>query len=117
LPDIGHQRRHDQHGRGLRRRHHQRQQPDRNRWQAETDHALDEAGQQKRQANNDRDRRRPIHDLDPVAGKRQIAGEARELEAGELVASELVRRGNLSCARRLCIDHHQERAHDLCDRN
>ena len=46
LPDIGDDRRHDDDGERLRRRHGHREQAHRHRRQAKPDHALDEAGEQ-----------------------------------------------------------------------
>ena len=49
LPDIGDDRRHDDDGERLSRRHADREQAHRHRRQAEPEHALDEAGEQEAQ--------------------------------------------------------------------
>jgi hypothetical protein len=46
--NIGEERRHDQERSGLRRCHHDREQAHRDSRQAETDHPLDETGEQER---------------------------------------------------------------------
>ena len=86
LPDVGDERRKDHDRRGLRRRHEQRQQADRDARQTEPDDALDQSGQQKRE---DRQRddvertrhRQRIHRAILLAIRRAAMRDARSLAA------------------------------------
>jgi hypothetical protein len=63
LPNVGGERWHDQKRRAVRRRHHQAQQCDADRWQAHADHALDQSGGKEGNDRNDDDGRGIEHQM------------------------------------------------------